>query len=151
MSNRRIVVLEKSDSVEARRFDREHHVPDVAEVEPRVALDHDPGVGLAACGRAETFAELIGRQEPVVDPQTAALVDRDADRLALSLLERLGRLGQFDLRPLPELRRHDHEDDQQHQHHVHEGRDVDLSYGIFLLSVQVRERHRGLRRAARRG
>src|SRR5512143_634867 len=64
-------------------LDREHGLPDLAEVEPCVAADHDLGVRLGAHRSAEAFAEMIGCDRLIVDPQPACLVDGDQDPASL--------------------------------------------------------------------
>ena len=74
----------------------------------------------------EGFAELLGCDGLIVDPQPASLVDGDQDSASLVALRvRFRRVRQVDVGSLPHLRRHHHEDDQQHQHHVNKRRDVD--------------------------
>src|SRR5207249_6710838 len=50
-------------------IDREHRLPDLAEVEPRVAPDHDLGVRLGAHGGAQAFGEALGCDRLIADPQ----------------------------------------------------------------------------------
>src|SRR6266404_1694386 len=78
---------------EAGVLDRGHGLTDLAEVEPRVAPDHDLGVRLGARRGAQAFAELLGGDRLVVDPQPSRVVDRDQDLASLvALLGRLGRV-----------------------------------------------------------
>src|SRR5437867_4215781 len=80
-------------------LDRGHGLPDLAEVKPRVPPDHDLGVRLGAGRGAQGFAELLGCDRLVVDPQSSAVVDRDQDLASLvALLGRLRRVRQVDLR-----------------------------------------------------
>src|SRR5216110_2113540 len=111
---------------EAGLLDREHGLPDLEELELCVASDYDPGVRLGAHRSLEGFAEMLGCDGLIVDPQPASLVDGDQDSASLVALRvRFCRVREVDVRSLPHLRRHHHEDDQQHQHHVDERRDVD--------------------------
>src|SRR5262245_8679757 len=113
-------------SVEAGLLDRLHGHPDLAEVEPCVGSDHPPGIRAVAHRGIEALTEALGCDRLVVDPEPAGPVDRDQDLPALvTLIDRLLRVRQVDIRPLAHLRRHHHEDDQQHEHHVDERRDVD--------------------------
>src|SRR5437867_3785268 len=119
---------------EAGLIDREHGLPDHVEGAPRVAPDHDLGVGIPR-GSAEAFAETFDGDLLIVDPEPSGLVDRDQDPAPfVALLARLRSLRQVDLRSLPHLRRHHHEDDQQHQPHVDERRDVDGRLHLGRLS-----------------
>src|SRR5882672_8644247 len=88
--------------LEAGLLDRDHGLPDLAEVEARVAPDHDLGVRLDAHRGAQAFAETLGRDRLIVDPQPSGLVDRDQDLASLvALLGRLRRVRQVDIRSLP--------------------------------------------------
>src|SRR5437773_4145201 len=69
--------------VEAGLLDREHGLADLTDVEPRVAPDHDLGIGLVAHRGAEAFAETLGCDRLIVDPQPAGPVDRDQDLASL--------------------------------------------------------------------
>src|SRR5438093_9627020 len=77
---------DQSHPVEAGLLDREHGQADLADAEPRVAADHDLGVRLGARRSAEGFAEMLGYNRPIVDPQPAGLVDRDQDPVSLIAL-----------------------------------------------------------------
>src|SRR5262249_33997479 len=80
-------------------FDCDHGLPDLTEVEPRIAADHDFGVRLRAHCRAEGVAELLDCDLLIVDPQPAVLVDRDQDPASLvALLARLRRVRQVHVR-----------------------------------------------------
>ena len=69
---------------------------------------------------------MPGVDLPLVDPQPAGVVDGDQDPASfVTLIDRLRRVRQVDVRSLAHLRRHHHEDDQKHKHHVDERRDVD--------------------------
>src|SRR5262245_49517568 len=72
-------VGDQPHSVEAGLLDRQHGLPDLVEVEPRVTPEHDPGVRLVAHRGMKAFTETIGCDRLIVDPQTAVLVDRDQD------------------------------------------------------------------------
>src|SRR5580765_8628078 len=52
--------------VEAGRLDGDHGLPDLAEVEARIAFDHDLGFLLVARRGAEAFAEMLGRDRLIV-------------------------------------------------------------------------------------
>src|SRR5258707_9043019 len=107
-------------------LDRDHDLPDLAEIELCIAPDHDPGVRLGAHRSAESLVEMLGCDGLIVDPQPASLVYGDQDSTSLVALGvRFRRVRQVDVRSLPHLWRHHHEDDEQHQHHVDERRDVD--------------------------
>src|SRR5262249_29711141 len=112
-------------SPEAGLLDREHGLPDLAEVEPGVAPDHDLGLLFGARRIAQSIAEMLGVYLLIVYPQPAGFVDGDQDPASLvALVGRLRRVRQVDVRSLPHLRRHHHEDDQQHEHDVDKRRDV---------------------------
>src|SRR5215475_3722501 len=84
---------DQSHAAEAGLIDRGHRPLDVAEVEPRVAADHDLGVRLVACRSAQAFTELLGSDRLIVDPQRASLVDRDQNPAPLiALIARLRRV-----------------------------------------------------------
>src|SRR3989442_12490171 len=103
--------------VEAGLLDHEHGLPDFAEAEPRVAPDHDLEVRIVAGRGAQTFAETLDWDRLILDPQPAGLVDGDQDPAPLvSLLARLLRVRQVDIRSLAQGRRHAHEDDQHDRH-----------------------------------
>src|SRR5215467_11578647 len=107
-------------------LDRDHGLPDLAEIELCIAPDHDPGVRLGAHRSTESFIEMLRCDGPIVDPQPASLVYGDQDSASLVALRvRLRCVWQVDVGSLPHLRRHHHEDDQQHQHDVGERRNVD--------------------------
>src|SRR5215467_9885515 len=99
--------------VEAGLLDGEHGLPDLEEIELCVASDYDPWVRLGAHRSVEGFTEMLGCDRLVVDPQPASPVDGDQDSASLVTL-RVGffRVRQVDVRSLPHLRRHHHEDDQ---------------------------------------
>src|SRR6266446_1128968 len=106
-------------------FDRNHVLPDLAEIELCIAPDHDPGVRLGAHRSAESFAKMLGCDGLIVDPQPTRPVYGDQDSASLVALRvRFRRVRQVDVGSLPHLWRHHHEDDQQHQDHVDERRDV---------------------------
>src|SRR5437867_11782661 len=52
--------------VKAGRLDGDHGLPDLAEVEARIAFDHDLGSLLGARRGAEAFAEMLGRDRLIV-------------------------------------------------------------------------------------
>src|SRR5467141_2906106 len=111
---------------EAFLFDRNHDLPDLAEIELCIAPDHDLGVRLGAHRSAKSFAKMLGCDRLIVDPQPARLVYGDQDSAPLVALRvRFRGVRQVDVGSLPHLWRHHHEDDQQHQHYVDERRDVD--------------------------
>src|SRR5215472_6190984 len=112
--------------VEAGLLDRDHCLPDFAEIELCIAPDHNPGVRLGAHRGAESFVEMLGFDGLVVDPPSASLVYGDQDSASLVALRvRFCRVRHVDVGSLPHLWRHHHKDDQQHQHHVDERSDVD--------------------------
>ena len=79
---------DQSHAAEAGLLDRGHGLPDLAEVELCVAPDHDLGVLLGAHRSAEGFAEMLGCDRLIVDPQPAGLVDGDQDPASLVTLAR---------------------------------------------------------------
>src|SRR5215467_9375989 len=111
---------------EAGLLDRDHGLPDLAEIEFCIAPDYDPGVRLSAHGSAERFVEMLRFDGLIVDPQPTCFIDGDQDSASfIALRVRLRRVRYVYVGSLAHLRRHHHEDDQQHQHHVDERRDVD--------------------------
>src|SRR6266404_199485 len=113
-------------ATEAGLLDRDHRLPDLAEIELYIAPEDDLGVWLGTHHRAESFVEMLDRDGLIVDPQPTSRVYRDQDSASLIALRvRFRRVRQVDVGPLSHLRGHHHEDDQQHQHHVDERRDVD--------------------------
>src|SRR6266705_805825 len=50
-----------------------HDLPNLAEIELCIAPDHDPGVRLGTHRSVEGFAEMLGCDGPIVDPQPARL------------------------------------------------------------------------------
>src|SRR6266478_3851680 len=98
---------------EAFLLDRDHDLPDLAEVELCIASDHDLGVRLGAHRSAESLVEMLGCDRLIVDPQPPSLVYGDQDSASLVALRvRFRRVGQIDVGPLPHLWGHYHEDDQ---------------------------------------
>src|SRR5256712_1701727 len=67
-------------------LDREHDLPALAEIELCIAPDHDLGVRLGARRSAESFAEILGSDGPIIDPQPATLVYGDQDSASLVAL-----------------------------------------------------------------
>src|SRR5260370_32138150 len=61
---------------EAGLLDRDHDLPDLAEVEFCIAPAHDLGVRSGADPSAETFVEMLGGTGLVIDPQPARIVHR---------------------------------------------------------------------------
>src|SRR5262245_59402980 len=59
-------------SVEAGLLDREHGLPDLAEVDACVTPDHDSGVRLVAHRGPEAITETRGFDRLIVDPEPAA-------------------------------------------------------------------------------
>src|SRR5438034_10626849 len=64
---------------EAGLLDREHGLPDLEELELCVASDYDPGVLLGAHRSLEGFAEMLGCDQLIVDPQPAGPVNAAQD------------------------------------------------------------------------
>src|SRR5215831_961574 len=64
---------------EAGLLDRDHDLPDLAEIELCIAPDHNLGVRLGAHRSAESFVEMRGSDRLIVDPQPASLVYGDQD------------------------------------------------------------------------
>src|SRR5438876_9308935 len=96
---------------EAGLLDREHGLPDLAEIELCIAPDHDLGVRLGARRSAESFAEVLGCDGLIVDPQPASLVYGDQDSASLVALRVwFRRFWQVYVRFLLHLRRYHHED-----------------------------------------
>src|SRR5262245_3296321 len=92
----------QAHSAKACILDREHGLPDFAEIELGVAPDHDLRVRLVAHRNAEGFAEILGGDRLFVDPQLAGIVDGDQNPASLiALTDRLCRVRQVDLRSLP--------------------------------------------------
>src|SRR6266851_9414068 len=117
---------DEPNAAEAGLLDRDHDLPDLAEIELCIASDHDLGVRLGAHRSAESLVEMLGCDGLVVDPQSPSRVYGDQDSASLVALRvRFRCVRQVDVGPLPHLRRHHHENDQQHQHHVDERRDID--------------------------
>src|ERR1700756_2877619 len=54
-------------------LDRDHDLPDLAEIELCIAPDHDLGVRLGAHRGAESRIEMLGCDGLVVDPQSPSL------------------------------------------------------------------------------
>src|SRR5882724_1135837 len=105
---------DQPDPAEAGLLDREHGLPDLAEIELCIAPDHDLGVGLGAHRSVEGFAEMLGCDGPIVDPQPASLVYGDQNSASLVALRvRFRGVRHVDVGSLPHLWRHHHEDDQQ--------------------------------------
>src|SRR5262245_52292094 len=126
LSPRASALRYQSHPAETGLFDCNHGLPDLAEVEPCIAPDHNLGVRLTAHRSAEGLAELLGCDLLIVDPQFAGVVDGNQNPASLvALIARLSRIRQVDVRSLPHLRCHHHEDDQQHEHDVDERCDVD--------------------------
>src|SRR5467141_393501 len=99
---------------EAFLFDRNHDLPNLAEIELCITPDHDLGVRLGAHRSAESFVEMLGCDRLVVDPQPPSFVYGDQDAASLVALRvRFRRVRQVDVGPLPHLRRHHHEDERQ--------------------------------------
>src|SRR5712664_732476 len=65
---------------EALLFDRNHDLPNLAEIELCIAPDHDLGVLLGAHRSAKSFAKMLGCNRLIVDPQPAGLVYGDRIR-----------------------------------------------------------------------
>src|SRR5215470_70817 len=113
-------------ATEACLLDRDHRLPDLAEIELCIAPEHDLGVWLGAHHSAKSFVEMLDGDGLIVDPQPTSRVYRDQDSASLIALRvRFRGVRQVDVGPLSHLRGHHHEDDQQHQHHVDERRDID--------------------------
>src|SRR5215813_5054648 len=71
---------------EAGLLDRCHGLPHFAEVELCVAPDHDFGIRLGTHCSAQGFAEMVGCDLPVIDPQPAGIVDGDQNPASLVTL-----------------------------------------------------------------
>src|SRR6516225_5317333 len=67
-------------------LDRDHDLPDLAEIELGIAPDHDLGVRLRAYRNTERFVEMLGGNGLVVDPQPAGIIYRDQDSASLVAL-----------------------------------------------------------------
>jgi hypothetical protein len=61
----------QSDAAETGLLNRQHGVPDLAEIEICVSANHDLGVLLIAHRRAKAFAEVLERDRFIVDPKLA--------------------------------------------------------------------------------
>src|SRR4051812_31111647 len=71
---------DQSHTAEAGVLDCDHRVPDLAEVEFGVAPDYPPGLdasGLRAHRSTRGFAEIVGADLSIVDPQPAGLINGD--------------------------------------------------------------------------
>src|SRR5215831_16612649 len=111
---------------EASLLDRDHDLPDLAEIELCIPPDHDLRVRLAAHRSTESFVEMLSGNGLVVDPQPARVIYGDQNSASLVALRVWFRgVRQVHIRSFPHLRRHHHKDDQQHQHYVDERRNVD--------------------------
>src|SRR5258706_15946873 len=62
---------------EAFLFDRNHDLPDLAEIELCIAPDHDLGVQLGAHRSAKSFAKRLGGDRLIVGPHPAGLAYDD--------------------------------------------------------------------------
>src|SRR6516225_2351782 len=71
---------------EAGLLDRDHDLPDLAEIELCIAPDHDPRVRLRAHCSAESFVEILVSDGLIVDPQSAGIVYGDQDSASLVAL-----------------------------------------------------------------
>src|SRR5260370_39891930 len=113
-------------TAEASLFDRDHALANLEKIDLCIATDYDPWVRLGAHRGVEGFAEMLGCDGPIVDPQMASLVYGDQDSAPLVALRvRFRRVRQVDVRSLAHLRRHHHKHDQQHQHHLDDRRYID--------------------------
>src|SRR5262245_61379893 len=65
---------DQSRPVEAGLLDRDHDLPDLAEIELCIAPDHDARVWLGIYCSTESFVEMVGRDVSIVDPQTAGFI-----------------------------------------------------------------------------
>src|SRR5206468_464366 len=74
---------DQAHPAEAGLLDCEHGLPDLAEAELCVGADHDLRVRLGTRCNAKGFAEMVGCDLPVIDPQFAGLVDGDQDPASL--------------------------------------------------------------------
>src|SRR6201984_1613908 len=89
---------------EAGLLDRDHDLPDLAEIELCIAPDHDPGVRLGAYRSAESLVEMLGCDGLIVDPQSPSLVYGDQDSASLVALRvRFRGVRQVDVGALPHL------------------------------------------------
>src|ERR1700747_907334 len=61
-------------SAKAGLLDRDHDVPDLAEIELCITPDHDLGIRLSAHRSAESLVEMVGCDGLIVDPQPPSLV-----------------------------------------------------------------------------
>src|SRR5437899_138914 len=96
-------------SAEASLFDRKHDLPDLEKIELCIAADYDPRVRLGAHRSVEGFAEMLGCDGLIVDPQPTSLVYGDQDSASLVALRAwFRRVRQVDVRSLPHLRRYHH-------------------------------------------
>src|SRR5262245_15007715 len=77
---------DQPDSAEPGLFDCDHGLTHLAEVEPCIAPDHNPGLLLIAYRGAERVAELLRRDHLIVDPQFPGVVDGDQDPASLVTL-----------------------------------------------------------------
>src|SRR6266403_2217394 len=83
---------------EAFPFDRNHDLPNLAEIELCIAPDNDLGVRLGPHGSAESLVEMLGCDGLVVDPQSPSLVYGDQDSASLVALRvRFRRVRQVDV------------------------------------------------------
>src|SRR5260370_38988809 len=75
---------DQPDPAEAFLFDRDHDLPNLAEIELCIAPDHDLGVRLGAHRSAKSFVEMLGCDSLVIDPQPPSFVYGDPDAASLS-------------------------------------------------------------------
>src|ERR1700747_158064 len=95
---------DQSHPAEAFLLDRDHDLPDLAEIELCIAPDHDLGVRLGAHRRAESLVEMLGCDGLIVDPQSPSLVYGDQDSASLVALRvRFRGVRQVDVGALPHL------------------------------------------------
>src|SRR5262249_20710535 len=71
-------------AAEAGLLDRDHDLPDLAEIELCIAPDHDLGVRLGAHRSAESFVEMVSFHRPLLHPKPPALPYADPDSPSLA-------------------------------------------------------------------
>src|SRR5437879_13117877 len=95
---------------EAGLLDREHGLSDLEEMELCIAADYHPWVRLGAHRSVEGFAEMLGCDGLIVDPQPASLVYADQDSASpVAVRVRFRRVRQLDVRPPPHAPHHPQE------------------------------------------
>lgn len=75
---------------------------------------------------------FLKRDLRILDEDATSLINRDADRLSVSIYLLRTHLRQFKGNTHSQQRRRNHENNEQHEHHVDEGRDVDFGHQLVM-------------------